>query len=330
MFRDKPRYIPLYAERTFSQRLTDTFEFVRQHWRVLLRTLLYLLLPVCLVQSLCLSSYTDILFLPSFGDGDGGDPMNVTAFALSVGGLIVLGVVGMMLVSTAVYALMRKAEDPKQDIDALTLSDLRQPILWSIRRELLLFCVFVVIGFVAMLIIGFSLIVSVFAVFLIYLAMLVCMLPLLMLWPACLLSDDDFMTVVPRALRYGFNTWGGIFATVIVVGMLVNVATNVAGVPYYVLEIIRLIFRSDSSGDASLAFASTPWYMVLCYLFGVFYLFVSYLGYGITTIALGYQYGHAAERNDGVAVQQDVDRFETLDNDSEPSVFDEIDDFERL
>ena len=45
------RLIKLYRIRRFGEKISDTFDFVRENWRPLLKYITYLLLPVALVQS---------------------------------------------------------------------------------------------------------------------------------------------------------------------------------------------------------------------------------------------------------------------------------------
>lgn len=320
--------IPLYAERTFSQKLGDTLDFARCHWRVLGRTMLYLTLPFCIVQGLCLNSYFD-LFAGAELLGEGSGMAGLTGLLSSIGGLIGLGAVATLLVSATVYALMRLAEDPNQDIDTLSMTRLWPHLVHCLRRSLVLILAFLVIGCAVLALLGLSIVVNGVLFLFLYAVAMVALMPLLMLWPAYMLSDDSLKTVFPRALRYGYKTWGGTFAILIVVGTLVNVATSLLGMPYYILQLLQLFFRDDSS-SALFSFTLSPWYTALTYLFGVLFLQINYLGYGILAIALGYQYGHAAERLDGVAVEQDVERFETLADDGGKAAFDEIDDFESL
>ena len=48
--------IPLYKERTFGEKFSVTFAFLRQNWKLWLQLSCYLLLPLCLVQALALNA----------------------------------------------------------------------------------------------------------------------------------------------------------------------------------------------------------------------------------------------------------------------------------
>lgn len=321
------KYIPLYAERTFSQKLNATFDFIRDHWRVLLRTLCYLLVPVSLLLALCLNSYFDLLGTPQYLTAD--ESLNPLANSTYTGLIILVGV-GTIFATAIVYALMLAHEDQQQDIDRLTLRDLWPQLRRGFHRLAGLFLLFILVGAVLLFALFFLALFLGSLFFVLYPLTLLCVAPLSLIWPAAMLGNDGLFATIKRGLRYGFRTWGSTVAIVIVVGFLVSVGTNVIGIPYYITQISRLIFLDDPTGG-SLAFTSSPLFAVLNYLFSAAYSFVWFIGVAIFAIALGYQYGHAAEQLDGVALQQDMEQFETLgETAEEPRTFDEIDDFERL
>ena len=43
--------IEIYRTRTFSDKLTDTFNFIRENWRPLLKYLIYVMLPVSIIMA---------------------------------------------------------------------------------------------------------------------------------------------------------------------------------------------------------------------------------------------------------------------------------------
>ena len=62
--------IRFYRERTFGEKLNITFDYLRENWRPLLRFSLYLILPLCLIQSFFLNRFmvNTLTDLPSEGD----------------------------------------------------------------------------------------------------------------------------------------------------------------------------------------------------------------------------------------------------------------------
>ena len=49
----KPK-IALYVQRSFGEKLTATFDFIKENWKPLMKFTTYLMLPLCLLQGLSL------------------------------------------------------------------------------------------------------------------------------------------------------------------------------------------------------------------------------------------------------------------------------------
>ena len=45
----------MYVQRTFGDKLNATFDFIKDNWKVLLKYVTYLLLPVSLIQALSMN-----------------------------------------------------------------------------------------------------------------------------------------------------------------------------------------------------------------------------------------------------------------------------------
>ena len=50
----KPK-IALYVQRSFGEKLTATFDFIKENWKPLMKFTTYLMLPLCLLQGLSLN-----------------------------------------------------------------------------------------------------------------------------------------------------------------------------------------------------------------------------------------------------------------------------------
>lgn len=313
------RRTPLYAQRTFSQKLSDTFDFARRNARQLFSFIVVLLLPVCMVEALFLNSYIDVF------EGEGSD------WLITMGCTTMLSALGCVMVSAVVYGLMWLEQERHGTLEGLTLNEFKPTLMVCLRRSVVLLAVYALIGVVAFVLLVLSVSTSALIFLMLLFAMMCAVLPLLMIAPAYLLGGYDILGSLQQGLRYGWHTWGGIFATMFVMGLLVNVASSLIGMPFTICEILRMIFVADDGATEALAFTASPWFTVLAYLLAVVYLLVNYLGYTLVAIALGYQYGHAAEKLDGASVAADMENFENLAEDQqERALFDEIDDFERL
>lgn len=127
------------------------------------------------------------------------------------------------------------------------------------------------------------------------------------------------MQALSKSLRLGFKTWGGIFAVVFVLYIVVSVISGMSSMPWYIMMIARSVFIvSDTSEGAGIVTSSV--YVIIMYLLAVVQAFGMYVGYILMYTGIGILYGHAADKIDGMSVERDVDNFERFsDNNTDDS-----------
>ena len=76
----KPK-IALYVQRSFGEKLTATFDFIKENWKPLMKFTTYLMLPLCLLQGLSLNGLMSGTM--ALGDMTGGDLLQSVCRSLS-------------------------------------------------------------------------------------------------------------------------------------------------------------------------------------------------------------------------------------------------------
>lgn len=321
---------PLYRQRTFSEKLGDTTDFVSANWRIMLRYLAMALLPLCLVQALNINQFLSVAMADStsgFTDSD------LVAFALNYFSLIVFGTIGSVVLCSVVYALMRiyhgmspveglsatedvQASGESQSLNSLTWQQLRPVFKSMLRPSLKSMGALIVVGIIAIVVLVIGIAVGttmlgplgdlggvLFLMFLLAIAAFVLAVysAIALILPIYAFEHIGFWAGIAKAVRYGFKTLGGCIALLFVVSLLAGVVTGVVGMPFMILSVLKALFIEDSD---SFAFAGTPWFAFLQYLVTIIYIFVSYISYSLLFVAIAYQYGHAHEKLDGVGVDE--------------------------
>jgi hypothetical protein len=122
----KPK-IDFYRQRSFSEKLNATFEFIRENWKPLLKYSFYLIMPVCLIQTLAMNSflgtYLDAIARTTGSNNPFGNTM-ISIFG-SYGVLMVCMVIGSGLLSGMVYALMQTYSARENRLRDVTLGDFK-------------------------------------------------------------------------------------------------------------------------------------------------------------------------------------------------------------
>ncbi len=328
----RPRFC-LYMERTFSKKFDSTFGFVAENWRPLLKYVTLILLPVAIVQGVCLQ-----LLMSAVMKGSESSTGYVVQLAGSYLGTVVLYLVGGMLLASVVYALMRLYLRREERLAGLSGAEFKSDLMFCLRREAKVTGVFVAmsvamaIAFVAVVAVAAAIdsLGLVWLLFLLCIGVLVVLMPLLLSFPAAVFADVTVWEAFRRAWRLGFGTWWGMLGFLAVLMMLVSTLSYMLCIPWSVCVLLEeTLFTTDVSASV---LAWQPAMSALCYVLGVGMVYVNYLFSSVVMIALAIQYGHASEKIEGTSVETAIETFEkdTPAEDEYDAVHHEIDEFENL
>ena len=304
------RKIELYRVRSFGDKLNDTFAFVNENYRQLLKYLTYFLLPLSLVQAVAMNGYLGNMMTLSMGGGNGMSSDALMSMAGSMAFYALVYGVGAFLLVTVVYALMRLYNRREQRLNGLMWEEMKPEVGLMLRRGLLLVLLGIVVAVLFGLLIFALVQFSPMMLFLLLPALFVVALPLSLLTPVYLFEERISLTdALWKSLRLGFRTWGGILAVMLVMTIIASVLQGVVSIPWYIAFIVKSLFGLQQAEDS---FVNSVGFSFIIYLLGVVQAFGGFLTYSLAYISLAYQYGHAAEKIDGVTVDTDIEHFEEL------------------
>ncbi|WP_274972713.1 hypothetical protein [Bacteroides fluxus] len=304
--------IALYVKRSFGEKLGASFDFIKEHWKLLLKFSTYLLLPLCLVQALSLNGLTQGIL--AWGDAAGGaSGYNEAALPLGLmsyyGLYLLLYMVGTVLLTSLVYAVVRAYQERDGCLEGMTLGVLKPLLLRNVRQLVLVILLGILLLVFAGLALGFISKLFSSSVLLLVLCFMVLALPLALWAPVCLFEDISVADALVKSYRLGLATWGGILSMMIVMGLVAAILQGVTMLPWYIGLAIKTIFTAAESGSAAVNSAG---YDFVLYLLAIVQGFGTYLAMIFTLVGLAYQYGHASEKLDNVTVESDIDNFDKL------------------
>lgn len=308
----KTKKFVLYKVRNFSEKFDDTFAFVRENWKVLLKYLTYLILPVCLVQAIALNGYMETAFsMSDLGSGKAADVTNfIMKMGWSYGGLILTSMLAALLLASLCYALIRLAADRDNGLADLTVDDLKPLLLRNLKRAGLAVLFF--IGLMIVLVVLVAVLVVALTPWLllpVIIALIAVGIPLALFTPTYLLEDIPLLQAFTKSLRLGFATWWSTFAILLVLGFIVSFVQGIFAIPYYIMIVVKTVMGVQSSGSE---FFDSVGYSFTTYLFGVLQSYATYVLTSLMVVGVALQYGYAAEKNDHVTMADNIDRFEEL------------------
>lgn len=310
MSSEKP-LIKLYRKRTFGDKLSDTFDFVGENFRTLMKYITYLVLPVAIVQTFCMNNFMTgyMESITAITSGGGRNFTDMLQWFSSMGLYMLVGFVAIILVYAVSYTMMQLYERRSERLKGITFDDLRPGVVQKCVRQLVLLvtsvAIMVVFAVLVALLIGTS---PYFILPVIIIAIVV--LPLFVLvYPIYLFEDTGIVSAYAKSVRLGWKTWAGVVGVIIVLYIIFSIISGLISTPWYIMVMVKNLLATQ--GDTS-GFVSSFGYTAILYLLGVVSNFAGSCLTSLMCIGIAYQYGHACDKVDGVGVDQDIENFETL------------------
>lgn len=308
--------IPLYKVRSFGEKISDTFSFISENFRTLLKYITYFFLPLCLFQALAFNGLLgDYFSAVSQIMGKGGDVGNDMPFS-SMSSLIAYALasvifytVGSALLFSLLYTLMRLYEQRDNRLRDVLFNEMWPLMTRNMKRAVVLILSGILLGVVLIAIVVLMALVTPVLAVVGYILVLVVLLPCSLAAPVYLFEELNVIDAFVKAFRLGFKTWGGIFGVMIVLTLIASVLQMITMLPWEFAMIFKGFFSLQNAEEG---FTSSVGYSFLTYILGVIQCFGAYLTYTILFVGIAYQYGHACEKIDHVTVQDDIDHFENL------------------
>jgi hypothetical protein len=306
--------IKYYRIRAFGERLSISFDYLRETWKPMLRFSLYLILPICLIQSFSTNAVTRYAFRLGYESGLGDYAgtsliylfMHYAAYTLCL-------LVGSAMLTSLVYTLMQEYERRETRLLDIRWVDFKPLLIKNFKKVVAvsLFFIAVVSAVTAIVVLlaflsPWTLIVT---ILLTLAAMFVFVIPAAMFVPVYIFEDKAFMPALRKSFSYGFKAWGEIFLVTLVFGLLANIISSVTMMPWYILTLIGSMLGVADPGSG---FENQAWYLFLTYILGIVQGYGSYISAIITSVGYAFQYFHLREKFEGVSVQNSIQNFDKL------------------
>lgn len=315
--------IPFYQERTFNEKFNVTFEFLKANWKVVLRYITYVCLPMSLVGGWVFNSFISLVENMEAAKAD--DTAVWLQFALTYGGILLLMSLASWWIATVMYSLMQAYNERLDGLDGITFEELKPKMKLNAWRLFKLGCTCLLVFVVWMgLLVGSAFLHPILCLLLI-LASIPLFVPLMHVSPVYMYEDVSVWRALSRGIWLGWQTWGGTFALGFVLFLLVSVVQGVVGMPWQICYFVKLMFASGS--QTAPGFISSAWFMLISYLSSIVMLYAQFLCSSIFFVGISYLYSHAAETFDDMSVETGIDHFEDMadrQEDAELSHFDKL------
>ena len=304
--------VAMYVKRSFGDKMNASFDFIKENWKPLFKFTTYLILPLCLIQALSLNGLMNGSMTAAMGAQAGAVNPFVgfgAMFWVNYGLTIICYLVGTIILTSLVYALIKTYNEREERLEGITLSSLKFLLLKNAGRllKLTLFGMLVVI--IVCVVLALLAALTPFTLILTIPLLIACAVPMALFSPIYLFENIGIWEAFKKTFRLGFATWGGVFLISLIMGLIGGILQGITMLPWYVATIVKYFFAMSDSGSAVTV---SPVYNFFLYLLGILQAFGVYLSSIFGIIGIVYQYGHASEIVDSVSVEEDIDNFDNL------------------
>jgi hypothetical protein len=303
--------IEFYKNRTIGERFSAAGDFVRQNWKVLLKNIAYVGVPLALLQGYFMQNYMQGVF----------SNINLTNPYNPYANLNLVAYMFTMLFSILLYLFlfsMTGAILNKYVKGSLTENtgwpDLKDK-LFSFAGKLflqgiLLFLIILAISIVVAIVVAIvAFILSSFAtgsfggtgilialLFILIFGAVFLFISFLSLLPFPIFFENtSAWQGIKKSFKLGFRYWGSTFLTILLGSLLAGVVSYILAMPYVLYSIFNM--GSDGFIGHVLAMLTS---LVIVIVYPVYIIFV------------GFQYTSIVEKEEGISLQEKVDEFDNL------------------
>ena len=289
-----PRIL-LYKERTASECMNSAIDFMRQNWRILLRYSLYILLPVCIIQTVGVVTVVDGI-LAQMSEPPIADLVT----------FLIFGLAGFVLLNTLLWTMVKLYHERPDGLATVTGKMIRK-CFWPMLGRMVIAVVPIVLIMAPALVL--ATIVMVFVPFAFFAYMLVA-LPVLLVAPIYGLEEVSIFTAVKRAFVLGFRQLGILLLMAITLMVMVYVMQGIVMLPLVLLFALKASLSDPSTVYVHPMLTTSG--KVLFNMFSVVYCYVSYLSTAVVLVSAAYLYGCSAQKGEDRSLISDIDNFENL------------------
>ena len=287
--------ILLYKERNASECMNAAFDFMRQNWRILLRDSLYVLLPICIIQTVGIVSVAEGI-LAQVSEPPIADMVTFLCF----------GLVGFVLLNAVLWTMVKLYHERTDGLASVTGAVFRKQF-WPMLGRMAIAVIPILLIMAPALVV--STIVMLFVPFAFFVYMLVA-LPILLVAPIYALEDVSIVAAVKRAFVLGFKQMGVLLLMAITLVVMVYVLQGIVMLPLALIFALRAFLADPTATLVNPMF--TMGGKVLFDLFSVLFCYVTYLSIAVVLLSAAYLYGSSAQKGEDRSLVSDIDNFENL------------------
>jgi hypothetical protein len=311
---DEFRPIDFQRARDFSKKLNATFEFIRQNFKALGKSILLIAGPPVLVGSVMAGSFMGEFF--NFDRMAQGNPSAFSDYFMSVSFWIQMLLMFVFLTISFVVAiatincyLLIYDEKKTNNIEVSEVWDRVRNVFWSYLGTSILFFFLFIIAYIALLIPVFILadisgVLLFFGVIFIIVGIIYLVFSSSLTYFIQLYEKKNFFDALTRSFRLVNNgKWWSTFGLIMILYLIMMTVSYVFIIPYYAVLFTNTLHSASSGTELEFSSSFKIWTIV----FFTLYYMAQMLMYSLPNVGIAFQYFNLVELKEAKGLMNQIE-----------------------
>lgn len=306
--------IEFHRTRDFSRKLNATFEFIKQNFKPLSKSIFLIAGPPILIASLIMGSFMSDFNIFSRA-GSTGQIEGIESYFTSVSFwleialmIIFYTVASVMNIATVNNYLLIYGEKRSNIIEVSEVWARVRQTFWMYFRSMFLFILLLVASYIVLMIPMFVLVAI--SPFLMFFGILFFIAALIYLIFAASLTfiirayeRNGFFEAVVRSFKLVKNKWWSTFGLLMILYLIMGVASYIFVFPWYIISGISMVHNISSN---SFEEPSASWQLITTIVFAIYYLIQMFLA-ALPNIGAAFQYFNLVELKEAKGLMSQIE-----------------------
>jgi hypothetical protein len=307
------RPIDFQRARDFSKKMNATFEFIRQNYKALGKSILLIAGPSVLVGSVMAGSFMGEFF--NFGRMAQGNPDAFSDYFLSVSFWIQMMLMFVFLTVSFVVSiatincyLLIYDEKKTNKIEVSEVWERVRNVFWSYLGTSILFFFLFIIAYILLLIPVFILadisgVLLFFGIFFIVGGIIYLLFSSSLTYFIQVHEKKNFFDALSRSFRLVSGKWWSTFGLIVILYLIMMTVSYVFIIPYYVVLFANTLHSASAGSELEFSSSFKLWTI----LFFTLYYMAQMLMYSLPNVGIAFQYFNLVELKEAKGLMTEIE-----------------------
>jgi hypothetical protein len=316
--------IEFHKTRDFSTKMNATFEFVKQNFKPLSKSILFIAGPPVLIASLMMGSFMGDFMGMAMGSARGGDPTAFTnyftspALWLNIGLAMIFFIVsGVVTISTINNYIMIYGERRSNNIEVAEVWERVRSTFWMYLGTMILVTILLIVMYVVVVIPVVLL--AMVSPWLIFFGVIFVIVGIFYVTISSSLiffirgyEKTNFFDAVLRSFKLVRGKWWSTFGLIMVLYLIVGTVSSIFYLPWYFYTLMSMMHNVQSGSFTS----PSTGYQAFTMIFLSLYYLAQMILYSLPNVGIAFQYFNLVEMKEARGLMGQI---ETLGQGSAPA-----------